>query len=222
MVAASLLFVVVIGIARGQFGKESMEGRARGMSEAAQGVSSERDETLQPMVVLFERLFEESAQVVIDQTEHTGHFVGFEGVEALAYVFVPRFIAPDKPTIDDANVILERDFGYQLWETRVPLTLIGDAYRRGGPIWVLVTGLIAGVVLRVLARVVLVSVGLDFGVMALALCTMICFRAYTESVFSFASLIVYMCAKQIILVFLFAVFARVLVALTAPPRSALR
>jgi hypothetical protein len=216
VVVFSIVFVIAIGLARGgsQYGFQSVANRAQDVRNVTEQMSSDGTENSRSLDVFFGRTFETTAQVIIDQTVKTQRYVGFDGVEALAYAFLPRFIAPNKPVIDDANEILARDYGFAYGMTRFPLTLVADGYRRGGALWVFFTGLGAGLALRGSARATLRFIGGDFGLVGLVMWSMICLRLYTESVWTLVSVLTYFWTKLVLQIVLFSAAARAAAALT--------
>lgn len=216
-------FIVIVGIARddAQFGQASVSDRIAAFGEAARhSTDVEDDPEERPLARFLGRTFEASAQVVIDQTVRTQHFAGFERFDRLRYLFVPKVVAPDKEDIDGGREILIRDFGYHLHRnTSVPITLVADAYRRGGAPWVAAVGLLAGIVLRLLAQATMVVLGSEFAALGLAMIAIICLRAYPASVPGLIFVLTYQAFKQVLLVLGFMVFVKVSILLTENARS---
>ena len=151
------LVIVVIGQARGlaDFSSSGMGQRAVLMKEVATKGSSIGNEYDSSSYVIFSRMFEPSAQVVIDAVANSGKRVGFMNFERLQYLFVPKFIMPEKRNLNDGNERLVLDYGfYDSDFTANPITLIADAYERGGPLFVTAYHFVLGAVLSALAFVI--------------------------------------------------------------------
>jgi hypothetical protein len=217
---ASLLFVgvgfaMVVGNVRGRagFGHGSVGDRIALLQQGAREISSE-DDSDDSMAQLINRLFEFPGQDVIDQTFQTQHFAGFEDFDRLKYLFIPLALAPDKLPVSNSNEVLERDFGYHLGElTSVPISLVGDAYRRGGAPWVAAVGFAVGATLRVLTRLTLVTLGPDFALVGLFI-YMLATNAHDDSVLGAISILTYHWMKYVLITLAFGVGTRLLIRLS--------
>jgi hypothetical protein len=215
--AVVVVFVTVLGQARvnKHFAFGSIDDRTSSMAEAAHASFAGDGKDADPLTGFAERFFEMSAQDVIDQTLVTHRFAGFEHVERLKYIFIPRALAPDKPDPDDGLEILIRDFGYEVLPgTGVPLPLVADAFRRGGVLWVAVVGLCVGAWLRVLVRLTFLVAGSAFAPLALGMLSVTYFRSYPYGVLGTVDMFTYAWVKINALVIGFLWMARLLILLT--------
>lgn len=200
---------------RSGFAFGSVSDRLEALGDAAsggEGSAAEDDSAFESVV---SRVYEFSAQDVVDHSESFGAEAGFEHFDRLLYLFVPLYFAPNKELIDDGPEVLMRDYGYRLTAyTSVPITLVADAFRRGRWPWVIAVGLLAGVWLRLLARMTLRIVGHEFGLVTLALLTLLQFRGYTRSVIGYISLLSYDWLKQVAIMLFVVMVVRLLTMMT--------
>lgn len=209
-------FSLIVQEARGKqgFGYGSANARANIMLQTAQEVrqgAGDEQPLFQPLIA---RMFEFSAQVVIDQMVLTQRFVGFKDFERLQYLFVPRVFAPEKRVLSEGRETLIREFGFVIGEmTGVPITLIADAYRRGGLPWVLAVGFLVGAALRLVTRLTVLVIGADLALIPLALFAILVHGLPPESVLGSISVLVYHWSKQTFMFFGVALLIRALVAL---------
>jgi hypothetical protein len=224
MAAAGALLIVTVGFARGagDFADSSLQERASAVGQATGARTGDTGEhTFLEGIV--GRIFETSAQIVIDSTVATGRYAGFDRVERLRFVLIPKFLAPEKLGVDDGTEILRRDYGYMLDDfTGVPMTLVADAFRRGGWEWVCVVGLIAGAWLRILARLTVNVVGGEFGALALGSLSVIYLRAYPCTVWGLVHFTTYLWMRQVLLLIAFLWVTRLFIVLTQPRTSAVQ
>jgi hypothetical protein len=152
---------------------------------------------------------------VIDQTALTQQFAGFESFDRLQYLFVPQALAPEKLPLSDGKEILIRQFGYVLGPTTgVPITLVADAYRRGGPLWVACVGLALGMALRLLPRLTVLLVGPELALIPLVLFATMVISLPSESVLGTISVLSYHWLKQVLVFLAVSVLFRLLIVLS--------
>jgi hypothetical protein len=159
--AASLPLVafimIVIGVARGTgaFSGGNVTEKVTAITKIVKEGRNEGDQYDSPLFVLFSRLYEPSAQAVIDNVAETGHRIGFLNTERLLFVFVPQFVYPKKKPLDDGNERLTSDYGYAVTEfSSTPLTLLADSYERFGIAGVAVFHLLAGALLCIVGNLI--------------------------------------------------------------------
>jgi hypothetical protein len=80
-----------------------------------------------------------SDELVYRLTPDVQPFVGWQGVEALRYVFIPQTLRPGTPTLGDGSDIVATYVGQKFRRSNFTITFQADMYRRFG--W---TGVIAG------------------------------------------------------------------------------
>jgi hypothetical protein len=196
------VIMVVVGQARGvaDFSSSGLGQRALLMKEVATKGGSLGNEYDSSSYVIFSRIFEPSAQVVIDAVANSGRRVGFMNFERLQYLFVPKFIMPEKRNLSDGNERLVLDYGYYDSDfTANPLTLIADSYERGGVLFVSIYHLLLGAVLGALAWVVSRA---RFGLFQLALFVSLSrglITLYSESVLGSFHVILYGAVRDFII-----------------------
>lgn len=185
LVAAGLF--VVVGLARtdARFAGGTVSSKFDAMRDTASG--GEGAPTVGPSRSdqFVSRVFEFTGQQVIDESRASGHRAGFEHFERLKYLFLVAAIAPEKSRypLTDGSEILERDYGISMGEhTSVPITVVADAYRRGGEAWVLVVGLLCGVAMRLLVALATLVVSRELLWPSLALLAVDALRGYPHSV----------------------------------------
>jgi len=175
---------------------------------------------LQPLIA---RMFELTVQIVVDQTVRTQHFAGFEDFDRLRFLFLPKAIAPEKGDLPISNgkEILAREFNVRTNKfTSVPLTLLGDAYRRGGELWVFGVGFCVGAWLRLLARLTLKIIGVELCQICFALYSLMIMSVHGDSLTGAISVLVYHWSKQILVFSVAALGLRVVIALSSAVKPA--
>jgi hypothetical protein len=222
--SAWLVLAMIIHDARGQrgFGEGSVSDRVEIMGASARTINeTSTSEDDNPLDNLIGRLFEPSAIVVVNQTRSTQRFAGFANFDRLQLMFVPTALAPDKLPTSDGRETLINEFGFNLGRlTSIPITLVGDAYRRGGEGWVAAVGFLVGLTLLLLSRWTLRLLGNDFGVVFIAVYLTQELALHGESVLGCISALTYYWTKHIILFFIMSLMIKQLIAITTPLRPA--
>ncbi|HKP62020.1 MAG TPA: hypothetical protein VJV78_35050 [Polyangiales bacterium] len=216
-----MLFIALVGDARSRqgFAHGTVSDRIDAITSAARDSSEVEDDGDGPLAVMVSRFFEPSGQVVIDETVWSQRYAGFENFERLLTLLLPKAVAPDKLPINDSSEVLMRDYGFKLSRSfAVPITLLADAYRRGGAIWVGLLGLCAGVFMRLLLRWTMLLLGPDLGVMCSCSLIISFGSEYMNSVLGFLNTMSYTWLKQLVLFAILGIAMRLLGLLAAPSR----
>lgn len=105
---------------------------------------------------LFSRIAEPSGQKVIDDVYKTGEYLGFINVDRVLYLYLPKFIYPNKPSLDDGweRLIAFHGFKDNKYST-APITFLADGFERGGYCGVFFISLVYGMLFVALGRLVL-------------------------------------------------------------------
>jgi hypothetical protein len=163
---------------------DKLAAAAQVLREGPVEMSAYRD----PIYQLFSRLFEPSAQDVIDSVTESKTHLGWIDFERVPFVLVPQFIYPEKLSLNDGPERLIRYHGYRANDySAAPLTILADAYERFGVTGVIAFHLAIGIILVFAGRLVL-SVRSEL----LAVILLVCFaksalRLYSASVLQFIS-----------------------------------
>ena len=111
-----------------------------------------------PYYLIFTRLFEPSAQIVIDDNTDSDIHWGWANFDRVMWVFVPQFAYPAKlPLTDTAERLISFHGIYFDDFTANPLTFLADAYERFGIIGVIGFHFAAGMILVLVGRLVLAA-----------------------------------------------------------------
>jgi hypothetical protein len=205
--AASIPLVVfvmiVLGTARGTggFSGGDVGDKMAAISSVVREGRNEGDQYDSPLFVLFSRLFEPSAQAVIDHVAETGHHVGFLNSERLLYVFVPQFAYPAKKPLDDSNERLALDYGYAVNEyTSAPLTLLADSYERFGVVGVVVFHLLAGALLGAVGALIFRIRERILALVLLICCARAALLMYPVSTLGFFHMLLYGLLRDVVVI----------------------
>jgi hypothetical protein len=94
--------------------------------------------------VFFQRATAQYVDRVFVFTPSAIPFAGFESLENVIYVYTPRILKPDRPTIVEGDDLAIRYGAVQPGTTGSPMTAVGEGYRRFGwigiPLWYGVLG----------------------------------------------------------------------------------
>jgi len=206
------LFFSVIGTARGvrEFRTGTVSQRLSAVGDATDDLMG-NDGGQDDFDEFVNRVCASTAHDIIAQSIAADYRAGFDDFERLAYLFIPKAIAPEKPAINDSKEILIRDFGYNLSVLHsVPITLVGDAFRRGREPWVLGVGFATGVVLRLLPYLAALVVPAALFVPCIVLLSISSLRAYGSSVLGMFDRLVYRGTKLIFLILVLGMVASLL------------
>lgn len=135
--------------------------RVRGLARAASEPREELDETAQAAQNRFNfgvQMLGVSDRIVYEKTPSEYAHVGFENVDRILYVWIPKFFMRDKPYLQDGNDIVVGYTGVFHKRSARTISLTGDLYRRFGvpgiligiPLAALITALFTRWVFRVL------------------------------------------------------------------------
>jgi hypothetical protein len=145
-----------------------------------------------PTYLFFSRLFESSAQDVIDDVTESRAYVGWLDFDRVLLVFVPQFIYPEKLPLNDGQERLVSLHGYQYsGYTASPLTILADAYERFGAAGVAGFHVAAGMFLVLIGRLLLSARRELLGVILLVCFARAALSLYSTSVLQFVSATLY-------------------------------
>lgn len=196
--------MLVIGWARGAglgFEGGSAAEKVAALGQVIREGSSETSVASDPAYLFFSRLFESSAQGVMDDTTESNTRLGWLDFDRLQFLYTPRFLYPDKPALNDGWERLVRFHGYADNDySSAPLTILADAYERFGAPGVVLFHFAAGVILVFIGRLVL---ALRWDVLKLVL--LVCFgkaalRLYAASVLQFVSITCYSFVRDALII----------------------
>jgi hypothetical protein len=159
--------------------------------------SDERD----PLFSVFARIFEPSGQSVIDTAAETGDRVGWLHFERLAFLYLPKFVCPDKLPLDDGWERLVESHGYESNDfSSFPITFLADAYERFGLPGVLACHVAAGALLVFLARLLLAIRSPQLCALVMSCAVASAVRLYPLSVLGFISVCLYGLARDAVVI----------------------
>jgi hypothetical protein len=212
-ISGALLLMIVLGRARDESG--FAEGSLREKVAATQrairfGDSSGNPVRTDASVLLFSRLFEPSAQIVIDGVSRTSIHSGLINMERLEFLFIPKVIGKSKLPLDDGDERLVMDYGVRSDEfSSSPLTLVADSYDRFGVVGVVVFHIFVGICLVVVARVIMLCKYDVLRIIWMGCFARIALRLYPSSDLGFIQAVFYGFPRDAVIiasVFLFAFF----------------
>lgn len=117
--------------------------RLRGLARAATNADEQLDKATQAAQARFTfgvQLLGVSDQIVYEKTPSEYPYAGWENVDRIAYVWIPKFLMRDKPYLQDGNDIVVSYTGVRHKRSAKTISLSGDLYRRFG-----IPGILAGV-----------------------------------------------------------------------------
>lgn len=187
-----ILTMVIIGRVRDPsltFAGGSISDKIFAIEQVVTGTAQYSDNNdSDPYYLVFSRIFEPSAQVVIDKAYLNGPSFGWANFDRLPYTFVPQFLYPGKLPLNDGweRLVLYHGYNDSTFAS-CPMTIIADTYERFGIPGVLGFHIVIGIVLVFLNRLVLL---LQWKLLAVLL--IVCFakaslRIYAESFLGFVS-----------------------------------
>lgn len=158
------------------------------LHEGSGGSSAYQD----PYYLFFTRVFELSAQAVIDDDSDDNTRLGWINFNRLPFLFVPQFLYPAKIPVPDGWERLVKFHGYEdSTFTSSPLTLLADAYERFGVTGVIGFHFAAGMILVLVGRLVLVVRWQLVGVLLLVCFARAALSLYAAAVLDFINAIFY-------------------------------
>lgn len=195
--------MIVVGVARGT--GDFIGGNVTEKVHAITSVVKERrsmgDQYDSPLYVLFSRLYEPSAQAVIDNVADTGRHVGFLNYDRLLFIFIPKFVYAGKKPLDDSNERLRDDYGYATNEyTSAPLTLLADSFERFGYWGVAVVHFIAGLLLSVIGVFIIRMRERVLALILMVCCARSILLVYTVSTLGFLHILLYGLFRDIVII----------------------
>jgi hypothetical protein len=185
-----IAIVIVIGWARGSsaFGGGSVTDKITAINKVVHTGSKDTADESDPANEFFSRVFEPSAQVVIDDDTDSDTRFGWLNFDRLPFLFVPQFVYPEKLPLTDGFERLVKFHGYQYSDyTSSPLTFLADAYERFGVTGVIGFHFAAGMILVWLGRLVLMARWQLLGAMLLVCFAKAALGFYAVSVLEFVS-----------------------------------
>ena len=93
-----------------------------------------------------------SDRIVYEKTPSEYPFVGFQNVDRIAYVWIPKFFMRDKPYLQDGNDIVVGYTGVSHKRSASTISLTGDLYRRFGVPGILVGTPLAALIMALFTR----------------------------------------------------------------------
>lgn len=206
-----LTLIIFLGFARdnSEFADADIPTRIQLIFQViAQGGNQSGTDYDNPLFLLFTRLTEPSGQFVIDNVVESEEYIGFQNLDRVIMIFVPKIFFPGDKVYDDSNERLENQGITGITEfTNPPLTLMADSFERGGYLGVFVVSVIVSFCLTFVAK--LINNKLNSSILKLVLLGSLAIsgiRIYSSSILDFISFITYGFARDAILVwFLFRV-----------------
>lgn len=174
-----IAMIIVIGWVRDSpvFAGGSVKDKLTAIGQVLREGSPDTGAYQDPYYLLFSRLFEPSAQVVIDDDTDSDIHWGWANFDRLMFVFVPQFAYPAKLPVTDSAERLVNFHGYQYSAyTAWPLTFLADAYERFGIPGVIGFHFAAGIILVLVGPLLLAARWQLLGVML-----MVCFAKTAET-----------------------------------------
>ncbi len=121
-------------------------------SEAIVRADESEDSSLR---LIGERLVGNVDPLIYAATPSQIPFAGFDGVDAMLWLYVPSFFYPNRPSLLDATRIGERYLQTALVRTSVGSSFVGDWYRRFGWVGVIFGMASVGVILGLSLKIVI-------------------------------------------------------------------
>ncbi|MFZ5806619.1 MAG: hypothetical protein ACOY3I_05395 [Verrucomicrobiota bacterium] len=152
------------------------------------------------LVELFKRLAEPSGQIVIDDVVESRHYVGFKNFDRLLFLFLPRFIVPEKKAMDEGYERLVEDhrFKYNPFSS-APMTLLADSFERGGYLAVFLISLTLTFLLTLLGRLLTQIPDSCLRILIISHFTVACMRIYSFSALECVNFLTYIFLKEAII-----------------------
>jgi uncharacterized membrane protein len=194
--------VIIVGNVRdaAQFNRGGIEEKVSAITTIAKEGRNKGDQYDSPLFVIFSRLYEPSAQTVIDKVTETGNYVGFINVDRLLFVFVPQFAYPEKKPLDDSNERLV-EYGYIATDhTSTPLTLLADSYERFGVVGVAFFHVLAGALLCCAGILILRIRERILALILLICCARAALLMYPVSSLGFFHMLLYALMRDIVVI----------------------
>lgn len=162
-----------------------------------------------PYYVVFSRIFEPSAQVVIDDDTDSDMHWGFANFDRLMFVFVPKFAYPAKPPVNDSEERLINFHGIYFDNfTANPLTFLADAYERFGFAGVIGFHIGAGIILVFVGKLVLMARSQLLAVLLLVSFARTTENLYVSSVLEFIVAVTYGFLRDTVVIICIFAFGR--------------
>jgi hypothetical protein len=204
-----IIIIIVIGWSRsmGEFAGGTITDKISTIEKVITKGPEDNSDYGDPYYQLFSRLFEPSAQVVIDDVADNNTHLGWLNFDRLPFLFVPKFVYPSKVQVQDGWERLIKFHGYQDNDfSAAPLTLLADSYERFGITGVIGFHFAAGMLLVLVARLVLVVRWRLLGVIFLGCFTLDALGLYVASVLEFISAISYeFCRDALVITCIFVI-----------------
>jgi|GEM_PF-1769749 len=201
----SLVFLYVVGAARTMqnFGESSASDRLSMLAETLSAGSEKDDSGEGAAFLLLTRIAEPSGQIVIDHVTDTQDYVGLMNLDRLIYLYVPKFVMPDKPSMDDGfeRLVERHGFEYNPFSS-APITLMADSYERGGYIATFFISLFISVFLVLYARSFWLIPEPVLRAIFMVHFTVSCLRLYSFSLLGILTLLLYYLPKDFLFIFL--------------------
>lgn len=113
---------------------EGFEGRADAFASAASDLDVQsRTERTSSLDIFFRAVTAHAVDKIMEYTPDRVPFAGFRDLDRLAYVWVPRLLDPERPTLLDGNEIAtDYGMGHDGVRSWVYTPTVGEGYRRFG------------------------------------------------------------------------------------------
>lgn len=186
--------MLVLGMVResSAFAGGSVADKLAAIVQVSSQGSSQSAADQDPYYLFFSRVFEPSAQVVIDEDTDTDMRLGWINFNRLSLLFVPQFLYPSKVPVQDSWERLVKFHGFAFSEyTSSPLTFLADSYERFGIPGVIGFHIAAGMILVLVGRLVLMVKWQLLGVLLLVCFAKGALRLYVTAVLEFVSVVFY-------------------------------
>jgi hypothetical protein len=183
-----IALMIVIGWVRDSsaFAGGSVTEKISAIGRVLREGSADTTASQDPYYLFFSRVFEPSAQVVIDDDTDSNTRFGWINFGRLPYLFVPQFMYPAKLPLRDGWERLVRFHGYQDSDfTSSPFPFLADAYERFGMQGVAGFHFAAGMILVLLGRLVLAARWRILGALLLVCFAKAALQLYSDSVLEF-------------------------------------
>ena len=186
LIALSVIIMVIIGGLRdlSSFGSGNADTKVDILLREGRSYFSIDNNSIDNAILpLFTRIAELSGPKVIDDVFENQKYIGLQGIERVATMFIPKLLYPDKPSLDDGPERLIA-YGYRITAVhRVPITYLADSFQRGGFLFtffasVLVCfylALIGALLMKINSDLLRIILIINFSIIA--------FRSYTTTFF---------------------------------------
>lgn len=154
-----------------------------------------------PLYSIFTRIAEPSGQVVIDNVGEAKTYAGFINFDRISYLYTPKFIDEDKPSLDDGPERLYLDYNVPFDEfTSSPITLLADSYARWGYVGVFAIPFILSFLLATIGRILYSLQNKLLGIFLIFYFMSICFSMYTMSILGLINMLFYIFIRDFLVI----------------------